>query len=69
MIAPASPADPCPDVEALVEFHVDPRAEPGNVNPALARLLIDLDRRGRTADSENETGGPGPAARSDVSTL
>ncbi|MFZ1932487.1 MAG: hypothetical protein WCB27_00010 [Thermoguttaceae bacterium] len=40
-------ADPRPDdhLDALVKFRVDPDAAPGNVIPALARLLIDLARR------------------------
>jgi hypothetical protein len=33
---------PRPDDALDVEFCVDPQAEPGNVVPALARLLIDL---------------------------
>jgi hypothetical protein len=40
-------ADPRPDVACLVEYRVDADAAPGNVIPALARLLIDLDRRRR----------------------
>jgi len=40
------PADPCPidAFDGLVEFRVDPDAEPGNVVPAMAALLIDLVR-------------------------
>ena len=53
MIAPASPSDPHPDdaLDHLVQFRVDPEAQPGNTVPALARLLIDLARR------HNETEG------------
>ncbi len=42
-----APAAPGPDdaLDGLVEFRVDPQADPGNVVPALARLLIDLARR------------------------
>lgn len=46
-------ADP---LDTLVEYRVDPEAEPGNVVPALARLLIDLARR------RSETSGPAMAA-------
>ncbi len=43
-------ADPCCDVLASrVAFRVDPRAEPGDVVGALARLLIQTRRRRRQA--------------------
>ena len=34
-------------VDPAVTFHIDPDAEPGNASPALARLLIGIDRRRR----------------------
>lgn len=54
-----APADPRSDVDALVEFRVDPEARPGNVVPALARLLIDLARR---QDERITTDDGGPPA-------
>jgi hypothetical protein len=39
-----APADPRSDVDTLVEFRIAD-VQPGNVVPALARLLIDLARR------------------------
>ena len=50
MIAPADPRPDDVDLDAPVEFRVDPEARPGDVIPALARLLIQLARR-RRADS------------------
>lgn len=38
---PRNAADP------VVTFHIDPHAESGNASPALARLLIGIDRRRR----------------------
>jgi hypothetical protein len=47
-----------PDVaNGLVTFTIATEAQPGNIIPPLARLLIDLARR------RNETGGPAMAAR------
>ncbi len=43
MIAPANPRRAT--TQPVVTFQVDDQAEPGSVVPALARLLIDLDRR------------------------
>ncbi len=65
MIAPASPSDPCPTdaLDSVVEYHVDPKAQPGNVVPVLARMLIDLSRCRCAAESHNKTSGPSPAAR------
>ena len=57
MIASASPANPRAADGALVNFCVDPDAQPGNALSPLARLLIDLSRR------QNETSGPAMAAR------
>jgi hypothetical protein len=37
-------------LDGLVEYRVDLDAEPGNVVPPLAALLIDLARRGCTAE-------------------
>lgn len=37
-----------------VEFRIDQTAEPGDVLPSLARLLIDLARRRRAAESSQE---------------
>ena len=45
MIAPANPRRAT--AEPVVTFQVDDQAEPGNVVPSLARLLIDIDRTGR----------------------
>jgi len=39
--------DTAPDAVDVVTFRVDPDAEPGNASPALARLLIGIDRRRR----------------------
>ena len=39
-----APADPRSDIDALVEFRITD-TQPGNVVPALARLLIDLARQ------------------------
>jgi hypothetical protein len=50
-------ADPHADDDTLIEYRVDPDADPGNVIPTLARLLIDLAHR------QNETSGPAMAAR------
>ena len=61
MIAPADPR-PTEALDALVEFHADPDAQPGHVVPALARLLIDLARRRRAASHEHGHGGPGDEA-------
>ena len=61
MIAPADPR-PHDALDGLVEFHVDPDAQPGRVVPALARLLIDLARRRQVPSHEHEHGGPGDEA-------
>lgn len=49
MIAPASPAAsrPADSLDSMMEFRVDPDAQPGNVLPALAKLLINMARRRR----------------------
>jgi len=40
-------------------FSIDHNAEPGNgLTAALARLLVDLDRRLTVAETEAEMGGP-----------
>lgn len=61
MIAPSDPRPDDVDLDALVEFRVDPDARPGDVTAALARLLIDLARwrRGdsRKALAEQQAGG------------
>jgi len=44
MIAPADPR-PVDVLDRLVEYRTDPDAQPGNVVPALAALLIDLAQR------------------------
>ena len=64
MIALASLADPLDRFDLVV----DQDAEPADVD----RFLDALDRlveRRLSQRTQNETGGPGPAARSDVSTL
>ena len=64
MIAPASPADPLDRFDLVV----DQDAEPADVD----RFLDALDRlveRRLSQRTQNESGGPGPAARFDVSTL
>ena len=53
MIAPASPADPRPDIDGLVEYHVDADASPGNVVPSLARLLIDMHRKRKEGEDDD----------------
>ena len=45
-----------PDSTPVFEFVTDPDAEPGNVVPALARLLIDLARRNVTHKEGDENG-------------
>ena len=59
MIAPANPRRAT--TEPVVTFQVDDQAEPGDVVPALARLLIDIDRR-RQAQAQHQAsdgdGGP-----------
>jgi hypothetical protein len=49
-----APADSRPDVDALVEFRVDPDAQSGNVVAPLARLLIDLMRRQNERKANND---------------
>ena len=58
MIAPAKrrPAKRRPTAAPgyAVEFRIDQTAEPGDVLPSLARLLIDLARRRRAAESSQD---------------
>ena len=45
------------DPDPVVRYRVDPTAELGNASPALAKLLIDIDRRRReraAAESASE---------------
>ena len=60
MIAPADPLD-------RVDLVVDQDAEPADVDRFLDALDRMVERR-LSQRTQNETGGPGPAARSDVST-
>jgi hypothetical protein len=57
-----------PDDGALIEYRVDADAAPGNVLPALTRLLIGLERHRQAAESQNETHGSVPTIRLDVPT-
>lgn len=56
MIVSVAPHSEPPD--PVVRFSTDPAAQPGNVLPALAALLIGADRRRRergAADQETQT--------------
>jgi N6-adenosine-specific RNA methylase IME4 len=46
------------DADPLVTFRIDPDAEPGDASPALARLLIGIDRRRRERDAAELSGDP-----------
>jgi hypothetical protein len=56
------PPDPCPlsldmppdTLDGTVQYHVDADAEPGDVLPALAELLIDMHRRRREHDQDQQ---------------
>ena len=67
MIASAYPADPRSVDDALVVV-VDHDAEPADVDRFLDALDRIVERR-LSQRTQNEAGGPGPAARFDVSTL
>jgi len=43
-------------VDPVVRYRVDPDAEPGNVAPALARLLFGIDRRRRERAAAEQAG-------------
>jgi hypothetical protein len=51
--------------DGLVQFHVDPQAPPGNAAPALAALLIGLDRTRRQRERAQAEGAADQASGTD----